>query len=83
MPLAGAGCKGCWGEPVQARVWALGVVVDPPCFNDPACRNQAAEQVLVQAFVPEPTVEAFHKPVLLRLTRCDVVPQHRSLLLPA
>ena len=33
-------------------MWAFGVVVDPPCFDDPACRGQAAEQVLVQAFIP-------------------------------
>src|SRR3978361_1387138 len=82
MPLVGAGCKGSWGEPVQARMWAFSVVVDPPCFNDSPCRGQAAEQVLVKAFIPEPTVEAFHEPVLLRLARRDVVPQHRSLLLP-
>ena len=56
MPLIGAGCKGCWCVPVQARVWAFGVVVDPPCFDDPARRDQAAEQVLVEAFIPEPAV---------------------------
>ena len=67
MPLAGAGCKGCWGEPIEARVWAFSVVVDPPCFDDPACRGKAAEQVFVQAFIPESPVEAFHKPVLLGL----------------
>ena len=67
MPLVGAGCKGCRCEPVQARVWAFGVVIDPPCFDDPARRDQAAEQVFVEAFIPEPAVEAFHKPVLLRL----------------
>jgi hypothetical protein len=26
MPRVGAGCKGSCGEPVQARLWAFGVV---------------------------------------------------------
>ncbi len=50
MPLVGAGCKGCWGEPVEARVWAFGVVVDPPCFDDPASLRQARKQVFVETF---------------------------------
>ena len=29
------------------------VVVDPPFFDDAACRCHAAEQVLVEAFVAE------------------------------
>ena len=36
MPLDGAGCELHWGEPVEARVRAVGVVVDPPFFDDPA-----------------------------------------------
>ncbi len=67
MSRPGAGCKGCWGEPVQACVRAFCVVVDPPCFDDLPGRRQAAEQVLVQALVPEPSVEALHEPVVLRL----------------
>jgi len=34
----------------------------------------AGEQVLVEAFVTQPAVEAFHEAVLHRLARCDVVP---------
>ena len=83
MPLLMAGCKGGWGKPVQARVRAGVVVVDPPCLDDPAGCCEASEQMLVQAFIPEPPVEAFHEPVLLRLARRDVVPQHPRLLLPA
>ena len=75
MPLLAAGCKDCWGEPVQACVRAAVVIVDPPCLDNPVCCGQAPEQVLVHAFVPEPPLEAFHKPVLLRLTRRDGVPQ--------
>ena len=59
------------------------VVVDPPCLDNPARGSKTAEQVLVQAFVAEPSVEALYKPVLLRLAGRDVVPQHALLLLPA
>jgi hypothetical protein len=38
-----------------------------PRAFDPARRGQAAEQVLVQAFVAEPAVEALDEPVLLGL----------------
>ena len=34
MPLVGAGSKLGWGEPVEARVRSVGVVVDPPFFDD-------------------------------------------------
>ena len=46
---------------------ALGVVVDPPGFNRSPGAGQVSEQVLVEAFVAEPAVEAFDEPVLLRL----------------
>ena len=62
MLLAGAGCKGFRCEPVEARGWALGVVVYRPCFNRPPGAGQIAEQVLVEAFVAEPTAEAFDNP---------------------
>jgi len=52
------------------------VVVAPPCFDDPAGRGQAAEQVLIEAFVAEPAVEGFHDPVRLGLAQRDVVPRH-------
>src|SRR5437588_10382429 len=83
MPLCWAGCKSCWGEPVEARVWAFRVVVDPPCVDDPTCRGQAGEYMLVEALVAEAAVEALHEPVLLRLARRDVLPGHAAVLLPA
>ena len=39
-------------------MWAVCTVVDTPCLNDPAGRSQAAEQMLIQALVPQPPVEA-------------------------
>lgn len=44
MPLAGAGCKLRWGEAVEARVRALGVVVDPPGFDDLTRMLEAGEK---------------------------------------
>jgi|RhiMethySRZTD1v2_1073278.scaffolds.fasta_scaffold183222_1 hypothetical protein len=49
MPLCEASCKLRWCEAVKARVWSLGVVVDPPCFDDFAGFGQASKQMLVEA----------------------------------
>ena len=43
MPHCGAGCKLRWCEPVEARVRSLGVVFDPPCFDDPAGFDEVRE----------------------------------------
>ena len=37
MPLIGACCELNWCEPVEARVWSVGTVVDPPFFDNLAC----------------------------------------------
>ena len=39
--------------------------------------------MLVEAFVPQPTVEALDRPILHRLARRDVVPLDLALLLPS
>ena len=74
MPLAGAVRKvgGC--QPAKAAVRTHGVVVRPPCLDDPSRRSQRREQVLVQALVPQATIKAFDEAVLLRLTGRDVMP---------
>lgn len=59
-----------------------GVVVGSPVVDDRPSMADVAEQMLVEAFVPEPPVETLDEPVLLRLSRCDIVPQHRPLFLP-
>jgi hypothetical protein len=59
------------------------VVVDPPGLDDPPSGSQVPEQVLIQAFIPKPFVEAFHEPILLRLTERDAASQHPLHLLPA
>ncbi len=57
-----------------------GVVVRPPCLDDPSRRSQRGEQVLVQALVAQATIKALDEAVLLRPTRSDVVPLDPSVL---
>lgn len=58
------------------------IVVDPPFLDDLTSMAIAGEEMLVQALVPQPPVEAFDKAVLHRLSRCDVVPLDVTILLP-
>lgn len=82
MPLVGAGSKlrGC--EPVQARVRSECVVVNPPFFDDLSGFWQAGEEVLIEALVAQPAVEAFDESVLGRLAGSDVMPFHAPFFLP-
>ena len=45
VPLIGACCELSGCEPVEARVRSVGVVVDPPVFDDPACLAEVREHV--------------------------------------
>ena len=54
---------------------SVGVVVDPPFFGDLTGLVEVGEQVLVQALVAQPSVEALNEPVLPRLAGRDVVRQ--------
>ena len=64
MPLIGACCELSWCEPVEARVRSVGVVVDPPFFDNLACLAEVREQVLVEALVTQSAVEAFDKSIV-------------------
>ena len=59
------------------------IVVVPPAGDAAAGVAEALEDLLVQKLVAQPTVEALHEAVLLRLARRDVVPFDALLLLPA
>ena len=74
MPLIGACCELDWCEPVEARVWSVGVVVDPPFLDDLAGFVEIGEQMFVQALVAQSAVEAFDKAVLHRLAGRGVMP---------
>ncbi len=82
MPLLGACCELGWCEPVEARVWSAGVVVDPPFFDYLSRVFEIAEQVLVKALVAEASIVALDKTILHRFPRRDVVPFDAALLLP-
>jgi hypothetical protein len=83
MPRTGFGGDfgGCFAS--QAGVRSHGVVVLLPGGEFDAGVTDRGEQRLVQAFVPEPPVEAFHEAVLHRLSRRDVVPVDAPLLAPS
>lgn len=71
-----------WRHAIEAGVGPNGVVVGTPVFDDRPRVGEVAEQMLVEAFVTEPAIEALNEPVLLLLARCDIAPQHRPLFLP-
>ena len=58
------------------------IVVDAPFLDDLAGMAVAAEQMLVEALIPKPSVEAFDEAVLHRFAGCDVVPFDTAILLP-
>src|SRR3954468_1212008 len=82
MPWCGACCELNRCKPVKARVRSVGVVVDPPFFDDLACLLDVGEQVLVEALVTQSAVEALHEPILHRFAGRNVVPFDITLLLP-
>ena len=52
------------GEPVQARVWAVLIVVFPPCFDDVFGVAITGEDVFVQTFVTQAAIERFNEAIL-------------------
>jgi hypothetical protein len=59
------------------------VVIALPGDQHGACLRQRSEQRLVQAFIAQPSDEAFGERVLLWLARCDVMPADLAVLAPA
>ena len=57
-------------------------VVVTPARDDLAGMAVTPEQMLVQTFIAQPTVERFNEAVLHRFARRDVVPLDAALLLP-
>ena len=82
MPWCGACCELNRCKPVKARVRSVGVVVDPPFFDDLACLLDVGEQVLVEALVTQSAVEALHEAILHRFAGRNVVPFDITFLLP-
>ena len=82
MPLMWACCELSRCEPVEARVRSIGVVVDPPFFDDLARLLEVGEEVFVEALVAQSAVEALDEAILHRFARRDVVPFDTALVLP-
>ena len=82
MPLMWACCELSRCEPVEARVRSVGVVVDPPFFDDLARLLEVGEQMFVEALVAQSAVEALDEAILHRFARRDVVPFDTALVLP-
>ena len=57
MVLIGPGCKLLRCEPVEARMRSVVVIVVTPARDDLAGMAVAPEQMLVQTFIPQPSVE--------------------------
>ena len=60
-----------------------GIVVDPPRLDDASCHRQAPEQMLVEAFVAEAPIQAFHEDILDRFAWRDVVSLYTPVLRPS
>lgn len=73
MVLLGPGCKLVWCEPLEARVRSASVVVVSPLGEGRAGVAERAEQGLVQKFVPQPAIDAFHERIRYGLAGLDVV----------
>ena len=54
------------------------VVIHPPCLKNLPGMAQRGEQGLIEAFVPQPAIEAFNESVLLGLSRRDILPFHTA-----
>ncbi len=63
-------------------MWAVVIVVGAPCRDHAAGMAQRRYQVLVEAFLAHPSVEALDQAVLHGLSRRDVVPADLAVLLP-
>ena len=50
------------------------VVIDPPGFGDARGVTETVEDVLIQALVAQPAIEALDEDILCRLSRHDLVP---------
>ena len=61
---------------------SLGVVFDPPCFDDAPRVRHGEEPVLVEALISEPAVEAFYVSVVHRFSGSDEVQPHAVLVCP-
>lgn len=68
--------------PPQSPVGTVAVVVLPPLFKDASGFGQGHEDILVQAFIPQPAVETFHETLICRFPWSAVLQAHAMFLRP-
>lgn len=61
---------------------AVQVIVVSPVFDNLPCMAVAGEEVLVEAFITQTSIKAFHEAILRRLSRRNVMPLDGVILLP-
>ncbi len=69
------------GEPVEARVWEMVVVVVAPGRGQLPGVAQVGKQGLVRALVKEASIEALDEAILHRFSWRDIVPCDLAILL--
>lgn len=83
MILLGPGCKLVGCEAAEAGVRPIVVVAGSRLFDDATSGWQAAGEMLVEALIAEPSVEAFDEAILHWLAGRDVMPFDAAILLPS
>ena len=78
----GIGLQTHKGSSRRARLRVVQVIVASPIFDDLPGITVAGEQILIEAFVAQASVEALDETVLHWLTRRDVMPLYSMVLLP-
>ena len=83
VPLIDCPCrKFLRGEVAEARMWTFPIVLDAPCFDLAARIVERNENVLVEAFLAQPLIEALDVRVLDRLARFDELQPHAMIIGP-
>ena len=65
---------GQWSKSSECGVGPCRVIIDPPGFDDTPSVTETVEEMLIQALVAQPAIEALDEGILCRLSRRDVVP---------
>ena len=78
----GTDVHGSRGHALVRRVWAFGIIIDPPTLDHSAGLGNAVEEFLIQAFISKASIEAFDERILCWLSWRDIVPIHSTSMRP-
>ena len=71
-----------WGDVAEGAVGSAVIVIMSPGFGDPPGFREASEPVLIEALIPEASIEALAGAVLHRLSGLDKVVPDPPLIAP-